>query len=502
MKKNNIPQKNIKIRWFFPTNTNNLRVIMAQGLIASPEGFSKYYKDILEDCNGFLPVFKNRVPSEHLAKAISEMNNMTPCLLELDLAGMNGQVKAFMQEEKYIDMLLENVTADSVDSIDHILIPLPLPLGIIKSVVFKNKAQVAGFEKDVKTRSDIFLMDVKLQSAAVNLKLFQDPPKEPSIGIKDETKKDSNAMPSTATHFTKNDYKLAYAYGGMLSLLFYYAKNGEASHDVFASFVKAPNMSGNGLEKHRIHHLVYKYFHNCIDKSKAENKMIIGIIDCCLGNDFKNSCIYFLENGSLDEERADRRKMVLAKVLKEYYSGPVRSRSEYFKGAQSDIEKLLLVLFATDDSGDFIDYLSTKISDRTTISEDEHVSFALFLGIRDLFRAIPIMIKKHHGLQQYISYQMANYMHQKKNSAISFKPVKPPLTVWQMIANKMSKHTVKLLKLESCVQTVMPKGNFVHEKGVNIYDGYCEPTYKIIEEKYFKLVSTRIIPDIDYNKLK
>ena len=99
-----VAKKN-KAHWLFPTNTNNLRMILAQGLLASPEGFSKYYQDILVDYDGYLPLFNHQVSSSSLEKAVSEAEYLVPCLLEFDLSKLSGQVNALINDEiKEVDL--------------------------------------------------------------------------------------------------------------------------------------------------------------------------------------------------------------------------------------------------------------------------------------------------------------------------------------------------------------------------------------------------------------
>lgn len=112
------------------------------------------------------------------------------------------------------------------------------------------------------------------------------------------------------------------------------------------------------------------------------------------------------------------------------------------------------------------------------------------------------MIREYTGLQLYISYKMAEYAHKKVNSSLRFKENLPPKTVWQFVNKNLSKSITKLLSLESCVETIIPKAAFKHEKGKNIYSGYFEPTYKVVMEEYYKTISSRVIKDAEYNKLK
>ena len=123
---------NKKNRWFLPTNADNLKMMVAQGLISSPDGFSpnKYYKDELENYPGFIPVFKNSIPKDTLELIISEQENMTACLIEIDLVKIT-QGSAKNQNYEAVDI--------SINAHDDLLLLLaPLPLSCIKQIIFKS----------------------------------------------------------------------------------------------------------------------------------------------------------------------------------------------------------------------------------------------------------------------------------------------------------------------------------------------------------------------------
>ncbi len=495
-----------KSRWLFPTNTNNLRMIIAQGLLTSPSGFSKYYQDVLSEHEGYLPLFNNELSAESLDKATSEAGHLITCLLELDIEGIEGKVVAFTKDGSK-EVTLESLAKDSLD-IEKIFIPLPLPVSCISKVVFKTKENLEGFKKDVEIKFNVILNDLKLQATKADSKLFESKIKKTAFDENYrhpivETKSDSQQNIEGIDHVLKKqlikpDYSLTYAYGGMLALLFYYAKNGEKSHKLFDKFIQENLSEENNSKDLRTYLLIRSLFFNGIDESLPENKMLKGIVSCCIeSNNFKDSVIQFLQNNTWDE-KSKIRTQELADRLQEYASTSAQSVSELFNSSKSDVEKALLMLFAREDSSALIDYINSKIS----FTEGEYLLFSLFFGIRDGFIKIPPMIRKYNGLQLYISNQMADYAHRKMKSHIFFKSVKRPLTVWQFVDKKLSKTVTKLLGIEDCVQTIMPKADFKHVRGNNVYMGYFEPTYKVVGENYFGTIATKVLSDTDYNKLK
>ncbi len=496
------------VRWLFPTNTNNLRMILAQGLLTSPEGFSKYYKDSLSDFDGYLPLFNLQIPVEALNKATSEAGHLTPCILEFDLKGVSGQVK-IREKESYTDIKLESVSADSIAEGEQLNFPLPMPLGCISKVIFRSKKDLEAFKKDVSTRSNVVLNNLKLHHTIKDSKLFEKQLKDTQSELKELLKinaSDSILKPEvtecgvvSSTQVVKPNYPVIYAYGGLLSLLFYHAKNGKISHDFLTCFSKGKTSETDDSTDQFIHKFIYDFFYGDIDDSQSRNKILKGIISSCIDSkDFKNIIIDFLRTSDWNDKKAEKRSIELAGKLHDYASNSSLSTSEWFDSAKPGIEKILLMLFTREDSESFIEYQNPNI----TFSEHEQLLFSMFFGIRDSFIKSPSFLKKYNGLQSFVSYMMANYTHTKMNSGISFKEIKAPKTVWQFVDGKLSKPIVKSFNLESCVNTIMPKKDFQQIKGKSIYSGYYEPTYEVVGKKYYEIMSSKKITDTDYNKLK
>ena len=84
-----------KNRWLIATNTENLKNIIAQGLITEPSGFSKYYSDALEISPGILIAFNNTIPKEFFDKSISEDSSLDKCIIELAFDNITGPIEYF-----------------------------------------------------------------------------------------------------------------------------------------------------------------------------------------------------------------------------------------------------------------------------------------------------------------------------------------------------------------------------------------------------------------------
>jgi hypothetical protein len=494
-----------KDRWFFPTNTNNMRMIIAQGLLASPDGFKKYYTDALELLPGWIPIYKNKIPPDILEKGVSERENLTPCIIEFELNTIKGVVKV-IKDNELVDTEIENIDEDKI----YIL--APLPLSCIIKIIFKSNDDKKQFEDDAKNRSNVLFAGLKLQSTKVDQKLFNETSansKEIGPEFFNET---SPILENSKEKFSTNnqmvDYSKVYSYGGLLLTMFYFAKNGNYSNEIY-HFINRLNVLSESKENDI--YIIYEYFKSHRKETGLDPKELMynGLIDIAIENrDFKEEIIEFLESDEWNE-KTKQRTLNIANKLKTFETIADKTVSEQFKEAKTLLEKILLMLFLREDSESLIGY------NLDVFTEEDYIQFAMMFGIRDQFSKVPKFLREFNGLQNFISYKMAVYAHKQANSNLHFESPQEPLTLMDMLKNnKFKKWFAKQLKIEDCFQTkiIIPKGEYelkVTGSGVEIiFDGIVKtPTSEIIEEKYFEFMSKYELIDYKkyltkYNKIK
>ncbi len=483
-----------KILWLLPTNTENLKMIIAQGLISSPDGFinnhgdTKYYSDIMELVPNYIPLFKNEIPAKALDYVSKEEKSLTPVILDIDLKKLSNGIKVF-QDNKLVDLM------GNEDSADVLFILAPLPLSVISTLIFPSKPAEKEFKESLKLYSNVILNDLKLSSTTVAVqKLFKsdDSSAEQSLFKSDDSSVDwiNDSTIIDTMDVGKIDYKKVYAYGGLLLNLFYYAKNGNLSNDNYKLF------SGFIEEKKRQDIDIYDYFKGFdINETDIKKKMDHGLIDIAINSkDFKEDVIKFLEQENW-EGQAQKRTQELADKLKDFELNINKTVSEHFKEAKKPIEKILMMLFLREDSEALMEYTLELFS------EEDYLNFAMMFGIRDKFIKAPKELKECTGLQCYVSLKMAEYAHFTIKSNMKFTSTLKPLTVVELFnKNNLKKRLIKELKVESCIQTIMPNKEFYSKSGINTYIGFIEPRYETLEEEYFNILSKRTITKEQYNK--
>lgn len=455
-----------KNRWFMPTNTENIRMIIAQGLISSPAGFSSYYTDTLQLFNGYIPFFKNKVQADILKYVCSEEEGLVSCILECNLKIISGSCKAIKQGE-LIDCSLN--TLDDND-IDILLIPTPLSISCILKIIFQDTDSMKNFKNDASLYSNVPLNKINITSTLSDQKLFK-----PKSDMTTDYSIDALLNLNTLSEIDL-DYRKVYAYGGMLSNLFYYAKNGKKSHDSFVKCYKDIQLD-EGTDYSLILNNLYfdegeekfQKFYNALLETATKTK------------DFKEDMIDYLELAAPK----------IAEKMKSFEQTNDKPISEEFAEAKTVFMKILLMLFVREDSDSLLDY------HLELFSEEDYINFAILFGVRDKFIKIPKFIKEFKNLQSFVSSQMALYAHKLLNSDIDIKQDKV-ITFSEMLkSNRFKEYIAKELNIEHCFQTIISESNYTVVKGKPVFSGIIMPKFELLDYEYFKHISKIKLNDYD-----
>ncbi len=489
-------------KWFLPTNTANLGMMIAQGLISAPIGCSKYYSDILSEQLGYIPLFYEKeqlqLISAALTKAISESNSLIPCIIEINLNHiLSGNV--YTDTGDSVD--LSKLTLDEFN-VNRLFILAPLPLSCIARILFNNgDGSKDEFIKNTKILyRNVPLSSIKIEAPKNMAKFFN----SNTNAIFDNDQNNKVELPKVTTV----EYKKTYALGGILCALFYFSKNGGLSNRMF---IEACNLSKTDKKDIYDFSLIYNYFYSpeASQKDKdSTNKLLIAILDIIAGTNAEDSnelIIELLQSESLSEEGGFReRAKKLADELIEFHRNiidiPISETFKISKTAKekSSIKLLLLMLFHRKDVGALIDF------QLEVFEEEDYILFAILFGLRDTFIKVPKFLKEYDGLQFYISNLMAKYAHDTAQTGITFKPIKSPPTLIDML--KPSKlefisWASKELDIQDCFNSVMPSKNFKNHKGSSTYSGIVIPKIERDELNFFKKMSAIKIDNCLYNKV-
>lgn len=491
-------------QWFLPTNTNNLSMMISQGLITGPEGCDKYYADILKTHSGYIPTIKS-TNIDKIGKAIkiatNEAKHLKPCIIVVDLKKIKTGT-FYCEDGSKVDLSDVDTLAQSITTL---YIPSPLPTHCILKVMFSSTKDKKEYENNAKTLyENVSLSTLKLDAPKSANKYFHS--KELTFDSNFEFSEENGNL-SDENKFPKINplnYDKIYSFGGVVGSLFYMAKNGKDSENYFTNFSNFESPINDTDD----YNLIKKFFTDDKQETLDEFSPLIQIFFPILkvissDNDIKNDIIETLKSDKLQGEISERANEI-ANFLIDYSRNKIgKPASEIFeqsltKSKKSKIEMLLFMLFFRANSEALFEY------HLEIFEEVDYILFAILFGMRDKYSGLPLFLKEYEGLQFYISNIMATYAHNLTGSDISFKDIKSPPTLNSMLnTNKLDfVHWVStMLEIDNSFNTVMPNKDFINSKGKSTYKGIVLPKLERINDKYFDIISKKMLDDELYNKI-
>ena len=201
------------VRWLLATNQRNLLYMLAAGLVMPPLGFGKkYYLDSLNHYPGWIPVFADHAPKSALEYAVSERRGLTPCLAVLNLDPLRGQVLGITREGGVREIQFPEGLDGSVAAL---LIPAPLPVHWITTILFASREDKAACEADAQDFGNVPLADFKREAQPQAFAKAPDWPWPPASGP---------GSPAPAL-----DVGIPFAAGAMMALLFQLGNIGDTA---------------------------------------------------------------------------------------------------------------------------------------------------------------------------------------------------------------------------------------------------------------------------------
>ncbi len=119
---------------YLVTNHLNLMYMLGSGLVLPPTGFGdKYFRDTLQCCPGWIPLFTGRPCPAAIDGSLSEAKYLRPCIVQISLKEFSGRV--FSVES---DNLQERRFPGDVGKARLLFLPAPLPVSSIEKILFRS----------------------------------------------------------------------------------------------------------------------------------------------------------------------------------------------------------------------------------------------------------------------------------------------------------------------------------------------------------------------------
>lgn len=414
-------------RWFIATNTDNLKFFYDCGLIVDRQAFpnNSYMHDMqAERPKGFLPCLSEDNLSEALKLAKREDENLIACLVEIELKNIRFE-HFFVKSRKMGEF--ESVDREGFTLIDdvEILLPSPLPLSCIKNIFLSDaknqKRLVQEFTLTFGEFSkDFFKSDAKLFKALKPCN--ESTPEFQSFQSETDRYRETVQLKDIPDHGL--DYKKVFAYGNALFLGFYQTKNGRLSSELFEAF------ASNKLEEDKYHHL--HPLASWVFDNQNESKLALFyslVFDLIVAEDELGTVHYellklFENKTQLPPEYAHvsglaiRLRQILERTYEDtidaYFSKLIKTSSSN-EIWSSKIFLLISMIFIRDHSETLLKFYHEQFT------EEDYFLLAVFFGLIKGIRTTPKEIKNIAGLRNWVSFKMAELMHQSNSAAIVFE---------------------------------------------------------------------------------
>ena len=398
------------------TNHLNLMYMLAAGLLMPPAGFGgKYYRDTVGCFPGWIPLFIGKAPGKAIESCTSEAGHLKPVIVELDLSGLSGNVAATGE-----DGPRERHFPDQIDGTERLLlVPAPLPIARIESIVFWSAEEKRACEADAKDFANVPLKEFKLRTQRALFTKAPDIP-WPPLG---------EGPPERAAPLQG-----PLAAGGVMAMLLRFANLGEQAvracrtafdpddgdaprpaddHPILAGLgawirdgtaslpaSADPETDRIGLQKASQARLFWEAVARLVewrdtsDAGGAED-VLIDHLDAAVGG--------------LDPRlQAGIRK--LHDTLASLTGLAGASAGELFERHDTPLAHAMTLFLLRRDCADLFDYDTGRLAERR-LSEPDWLAAAILFGVRDGWMNLPLRLRAGRALSDAVSHRMARMSH-------------------------------------------------------------------------------------------
>lgn len=426
-------------KWFLVTNTENLKYYFDCNMIVETQAFEgdAYLRDIqAERPKGYITLNDQTNLTDALELSVSEDPNLESCIVEVDLSGLeSASIYGRVSEQQYEFGSLDQILRSDVD---EILIPAPLPIGIIKTVFLKN-AKASDLLKSELTRQH---GELPPKYITQNAKLFKSG-KQGSLPSELDIDSSVSCISLADIADIALDYKKAEALGGALSLTYYQTKNGRLSCELFNKFVgerseEHPSWTITAFQNWLVdaNHTneLDSFYKRVLDIASSETDF--GTIQHDLLNSFEN------KDGIPD---AYTKVAGLAKRLRQLvdrtYEGDLDTyfaklinhyESEEEGGSKPFL--LISIIFVRDHTETALKFY------HESFTEEDYFLVAAFYGLFQGIKRVPERVRSVSGLRNWVSHHMVGLLHKTTGARVIIQktPVQPPLIYQKYIKDTPS----------------------------------------------------------------
>ena len=141
------------------TNHLNLFHMLAAGLLLPRSGFGgKYYRDTLDACPGWIPLFTGRPPRSAVDHSTAEARHLRPCHVVVSLKDCAGP--AMVATPGGVEKRVWPHVGDAL----LVFVPAPLPVSAIEEIVFPSRGDVTACREAARDYANVSLDDFRTRT--------------------------------------------------------------------------------------------------------------------------------------------------------------------------------------------------------------------------------------------------------------------------------------------------------------------------------------------------
>ena len=505
--------------WYLATNHLNLLYMLAAGLVMEPSWFrGKHYVDSLGAVPGWVPLFRDAIPTKTFEEAISERRHLRPCLVSFDLSGVSGPVQVLSREGKVRDAKLPSIRLGKEGI--GIFVRAPLPLTLISRICFQSDEDQQIFETAAKDVSNVDLRPYRL---AVEESLFRNatdsawPPIQ-AVKVRQNRSTNESGTQASLQFDSKQGAQRdvapqiehqpisAQSLGGVISMLYHCANHSELGVNVFQLTTGSANIANSASIEDPILSKLPNWLSGdeVSEYSSTPAKLYWGTINALVAAQEENRssqpvdvALEYLA-AQAEQLENDKSKSRLDRLIVDMRSllglggGTITELFERHKGSLS---RPLLLFCLREHCKDLLEFSHPLLSDA------EHLLAGILFGVRDGWLRLPCEMR-NQALSAYVMYRMACFAHQKQGGELILPETSSPQPLralfpcdaesWHKSKINAAIEISKANKWRDCIDTVIastdgsPLAEPKQENGNFIFSGEATSTKKVRHDVFLK----------------
>lgn len=395
------------------TNHLNLFYMLSAGFLLPPSGFDgKHYDDTLGCFPGWIPLFPGQPSAQAISQSIAEARHLKPVLVEVSLTGLSGRFWA-CRKGSMVEM---DFPAQLNGLEDLLVIPAPLPVSRITSIVYPSAADKRSCEADAEDYGNVPVRDFKGRSSKTLFTRGGDIRWPPLGGPKER----------------EAPVQTPLAAGGAMAMLQQFGNLGDLAVESCRSAFdpdESPEPFSDDVPGW-LEGIREWMTTGCLSSPRPD-----------AGTEHPDAWRANLFWGAVDKLLDWRRRgrvgdpeQVLLRWLAETQTPPgsqagIRTlsadlaslnglasatTSELFERHPSPMARAMTLFFLRRDCADLLDF------EHDTLREPDWLMAAVLFGVRDGWLGLPLRLRTIPGLPPAVSHRMACMAHQSAGSELSF----------------------------------------------------------------------------------